>query len=642
MPQLGGQAGKTTMNMRRMIFVFGVLAAQPLAMAGDLDPSGTWSAYNHGAAVTPPMGWSSWNTFATDITEDKVLGVGKALVDSGLAAKGYRYVNMDDGWWAKRRASDGRMQIRTEAFPSAAVGGADQTSFKPFTDKLHAMGLKAGIYTDLGRNSCSQAWPDAHTKLPQGTQAEREIGLYGHTDQDIKLYFQDWGFDYIKVDACGVRDYAPAMERVTSGQFRATGPYINGWQINGTDIAGVRGLYQGVADALARYRPKDDFIFSICVWGAADVRAWGKDVGSLSRTSDDLQPRWTRMLADFDTAAFRPLYAHPHSWNDPDMLYIGYGDFDENHLTEARSHFSLWAIINAPLILGNDIRTMPKALRDIVGNPDIIALNQDAAGNQATLAYDASDVQIFVKTLASGKKAVAIFNRGIAAMDVDLTAQQLKLADDGQITLTDLWSKAQTHFTKETKLSVAPRQTLVFLADGPRRLKNGLYLSEMPGRVNPAVDGVKIPQADPLLYRSQAWGGTHGNGAHPQYAGWGGAQADLTPFGQALSIGGKPYDSGLGVLANSRLEVRNNGSTTFTAEVGVDDSTPDTSQATTFAVYGDGKLLARSAAKRYGEKPEVIRVGVKGIKIIELIATNGAAAKDQPTLATWGNAALTR
>lgn len=586
------------------------------------------------------MGWSSWNTFATNISEDKVLGVAQALLQTGLASKGYRYVNMDDGWWLKRRLSDGRMQIRTSQFPSAAVGGTAETSFRPFTDKLHALGLKAGIYTDLGQNSCSQAYPAPDGWLPQGSVEERQVGLYGHTDQDIKIYMQEWGFDYIKVDACGIRDYAANRDHVKSGQYHTLDPLIFGWQVGRADIGGVRKLYSDVSSALQREKPNNDYVLSVCVWGAADVRSWAKNVGSLSRTSDDLGPIWTRMLSNFDSAVTRPLYAHPGSWNDPDMLYVGYGEFDENHLTEARSHFALWAMINAPLILGNDVRSMPKSLLDIVSNRDIIAVNQDPAGNQAVLAYDANNVQILVKTLASGRKAVAIFNRGLGPEDVDLTAQHLKFTDDGEIALTDLWSKRQIRFKKETKFSVAPRQTLIFMADGPRRLANGQYLSEIPGRVNPAVDGVKIPQPDPTLFRYQTWGSTRGNGAHPQYGGWGGAQADITPYGQSLSIGGQQFDTGLGLLANSRIEVRNNAASTFAAEVGIDDSTLDKSQPTTFAIYGDGRLLAKSTPRVYGESALPLTAKIKGVKIIELVAANAASTSTQPTVVTWANARL--
>lgn len=633
-------------HFKASLLTFAALAAlaqagEPTDTTGTLTPHGVWSGYGNGTAATPPMGWSSWNAFATDITEEKILGVAQALKKTGLAAKGYRYVNMDDGWWQKRRQPDGRLQIRTGQFPSAAVGGAEQTSFKPLTDKLHAMGLKAGIYSDLGRNSCSQAYSPDAPNMPQGSVEEREIGLYGHTDQDIKLFMGDWGFDYVKVDACGIRAFAEGSDPVASGRFRALPPLIRGWQTRGTDVAGVRRLYTEVGDALKRTRPANDFVFSICVWGAADVRSWGKDVGNLSRTSDDIGPRWTRMLVNFDSAVGRPLYAHPGSWNDPDMLYVGQGDFDEHHLTEARSHFALWAMLDAPLILGNDVRTISPAVLAIVDNADIIAVDQDPAGHQAVLAYDADDAQILVKTLASGKKAVALFNRGLAPMDVDLTAQHLKFAEDADIVLTDLWSKQQVRFRKETKFTLAPRQTLIFVAEGTRALKNGQYLSEIPGRVNPAVDGIKVPQPDPLMFRSQVWGGTKGQGGSPQYTGWGGAQADRTPYGQPLRIAGRAYGAGLGVQANSRLEVRNDAKT-FVAEVGIDDTSPDTAQAVTFAVYGDGKLLVKSQPKRFGEAAETLTVAVKGVKIVELVATDAAPADAQPTFVTWGNAALTR
>jgi len=467
-----------------------------------LAPTGRWTAVAAGQAATPPMGWNSWNAFHTDVTEAKVLDSAKAIVDSGLAAKGYRYINIDDGWWLKRRTTDGRMVVRTSIFPSAAVGGREQTSFKPFTDRIHAMGLKAGIYSDIGANNCSQAFAPNAPNLPEGTAAEREVGLYGHIDQDIELYFRDWAFDYIKVDACGLRAFGPGSDRVKSGQYRALGPLIDVQEIRRTDIQAVRGLYQHVADALRRANPDGDYVLSICAWGSADVRAWAKDVGNLSRTSDDITPSWTRMLANFDSAADRPLYAHPGSWNDPDMLFVGHGDFDERHLSEAKSHFALWAMLSAPLLIGYDLRNAPRPLMDILGNSNIIAVDQDPAGNQAVLAYDTDDVQILVKTLRNGHKAVAIFNRGLAPADVTLTAGHMKFAATAPVTLKDLWTDATLPaFSGETKVHLDPRQTLIFDAAGTRTLADGLYLSEMTGRVNPAVDGVVIPQPDPTIQR---------------------------------------------------------------------------------------------------------------------------------------------
>jgi len=611
-----------------------------VAQGDPLAPTGRWSAYTAGQATKPPMGWSTWNAFGTDIDEDKILGSARQIVESGLAAKGYRYINIDDGWALKRRIPDGRMIIRDEKFPSSRTAGAGTPSFKPFTDKLHAMGLKAGIYSDLGRNTCSQAYSPTDTDLPKGTVPEREVGLYGRVDQDIALYFKEWGFDFIKVDGCGLRDYGPESQRVTSGKFRALGPILDSGQVTRTDIPAIQAMFRQINTALARENPDGDYLLSLCVWGAANVRAWGKDYGGISRTSDDISPAWGRLLVNYDTTVTRSLYAHPGSWNDPDMLHIGAGDFDADHLTEARSHFALWAILNAPLMIGTDLRKTPQALLDVFGNPDIIALNQDPAGNQATLAHDSSDLQILVKTLASGDKAVAIFNRGSGDYDVDLSATHLKFSETDPIELTDLWSKQRSTFTKRTKLRVKPRETLIFRAHGTRALQGGYYLSEQPGSVNPAVDGVVQPTPDPSIFRTASgWGGTGGAGDRPSYAGWGGARADSAPYGQLLQVAGKRFAAGIGVLANSRLEVRNSGASRFTTWVGVDDSASDKSSDVTFAVYGDGKLLATSKALKWGGAAQSISVPVAGVKLIELVARS-PRGDNQRLPVTWGEAAL--
>ncbi|KQQ40077.1 alpha-galactosidase [Duganella sp. Leaf126] len=613
-----------------------LVAAAFGAAADPLAPTARWSAYTAGRAGTPPMGWSSWNAFGTDIDEAKILGSARRIVDSGLAASGYRYINIDDGWALRRRQPDGRLVIRPDRFPSTAGG----STFRPFTDKLHAMGLKAGIYSDLGRNTCSQAYSGGDADLPQGTVLEREVGLYGHIDQDIALYFGDWGFDFIKVDGCGLRAYGADSPKVRTGAYRALAPVLDLQSVSRSDIPAVQAEFAEINRALQRSNPDGDYLLSLCVWGAADVRAWGKNFGNISRTSDDITPSWARMLTNFDSAVRRELYAHPGSWNDPDMLYIGKGDFDAGHLVEARSHFALWAMLNAPLMIGADLRTMAQPLMDIVGNTDIIALNQDAAGNQATLAYDADDLQILVKPLASGQKAVAIFNRGLAPIAADLTAAQLKLRQNAPVTLTDLWSREKTTFTGETKVMVAPRETRIFRVDGARLLADGVYLSEQPGNVNPAVDGVVWPQADPSIFRSSAgWTGTKGAGERPMYSGWGGARADSTPYGQVLQVAGKPYSAGLGVLANSRLEVRNQGYRKFTVQAGVDDSAQARQQAVTFMIYGDGKLLAQSRAVRWNEPVQAMNVDVTGVKLLELVARSASAPGGQLPV-VWGEAAL--
>ncbi len=631
------------MTLRRCLLPLVALCASTSLSAQTADPlapTGRWSAYQGGSAQTPPMGWNSWNAFFTHVDEEKLMGSAERIRSSGLAQKGYRYINIDDGWWIKRRTSDNKLMIRTDKFPSAKVKG--DPSFRPLTDKLHAMGFKAGIYSDLGRNICSQAYADGSEQLPEGSVAEREVGLYGHTDQDIRLFFADWGFDAIKVDGCGIRAYAADAPRVTSGQYRALAPLIDQHSISRSNIPAVKALFADINQSLAKYNPDGDYMLSLCIWGSANVRSWGKDVGNISRTSDDISPDWGRMLTNYDSAARRALYAHPGGWNDPDMLFIGKGDFDENHLTEARSHFSLWAMMNAPLLIGADLRTTPQALIDVFGNADIIALNQDPAGNQAVMAFDADGFQILVKTLANGDKAVALFNRGLAPVNAILTADHLKFRDDRPVALANLWTGEKSSFTKDMKLTVAPRETVVFRAKGDRTLADGLYLSEQPGMVNPAADGVVQPEPDPTIYRSiPNWRGTRGIGERPMYAGYGGAMADFTPYNQPLVIAGKTFTSGIGILANSRMEVRNNDFSRFAAQVGVDDSALTPDQPVRFFLYGDGKPLASTPPMRRGDPARPLAADVKGVKLIELVArADGVKANAVPV--TWGDAALLR
>ncbi|PSJ43163.1 NPCBM/NEW2 domain-containing protein [Allosphingosinicella deserti] len=617
------------------------LASSAHAQNDPLAPTGRWSANADGHAPVPPMGWNSWNAFNSDVDEEKVLASARALVDTGLARLGYRYVNIDDGWWLKRRESDGRLIIRTAHFPSAATG--KNPSFRPLTDRLHAMGLKAGIYSDLGRNSCGQIYTPDFKNQPEGSVAEREVGLYGHIEQDIRLFFAEWNFDLIKVDGCGVRGLPEDAPRVRSGLYRALPPLVDMQSLGASDVAGVRKLYTEVGRALRVHSHGRPYVYSLCLWGAGDVRSWGKDVGNMSRTSDDIQPLWGRMLTNLDTVTHRALYAHPGSWNDADMLFVGTGDFDQQHEVEARSHFSLWAMLNSPLIIGYDLRKLTPELLAIFGNAEIVALNQDPAGNQAVLAYDSDEVQIFVKTLADGGKAVALFNRTGAPRKAILTAEQLKLLATSEVRLRDLWSKEESSFRGDTELVLAAHETRVFRAGGTRRLADGLYLSEQPGRINPAVDGVPAPLPDPTIHQSiTPWVGTRGGGEHVQYGGWGGAEADRAPFGKLLRIAGKPYDTGIGILAGSRLEVRNAGFSRFNAMVGVNDSGRPSDGPVVFEVWGDGKLLARSGAMVFGTPAEALQANVAKVRIVELVARagNGAVRQPTPQPATWAEAAF--
>ena len=468
--------------------------------ADPLAPTGHWSAYTAGRAATPPMGWNSWNAFAGTVDEEKVMGSAQRIIDSGLARKGYRYINLDDGWMAKRRLSDGHLMLRAEKFPSTAASSDKETpSFKPYTDKLHAMGFKAGIYSDMGRNTCTQAWAATDEDLPKGSVAEREVGLHDHIDQDIDMYFREWGFDYIKVDGCGLRDFGPNSAKVKAGLHRALTPIMDLGAISRTDVAAVQKLFRRVGAAIEHSRPDGDFIYSLCIWGAANVRAWAKDVGNTSRTSDDISPAWGRLLVNYDSAVHRALYAHPGSWNDPDMLYIGAGDFDADHLTEARSHFALWAMLNAPLLIGADLRKTPDTLMDIFGNADIIALDQDVAGNQATVAYDSSDLQILIEDSEQWRKGCRYFQsrlrsdgRQPAGHAAEVPGRRARRDDRSLDEEAD-----QLHQGNEAARRAARD---VDLSRAWHARSGGWVLSlRTAGQSNPAVDGVTRPIADPTI-----------------------------------------------------------------------------------------------------------------------------------------------
>lgn len=621
-----------------------VLFAVTPTQAAPLEPSGRWSITPAGSAPTPPMGWNSWNAFFTALDEAKVVGVADSIVKTGLAERGYRYINIDDGWWLKRRMPDGRMVVRTSLFPSATAQASGDTSFRPFTDKMHAMGLKAGIYSDIGYNSCSQGWGAGGPNLPEGTQDEREVGLHGHVGQDMALYMGEWGFDYIKVDACGLSAFGANNVGGKQGKYRVWEPLTIDQKLNLTNVAAVQALYTDVRDALAAQRPHGDYVLSLCNWGTANVRSWGKDVGTMWRTSNDMAPNWTNMLHSFDTVATRELYAGPGRWNDPDMLEVGNGAFDANHLVQARAHFSLWAIEAAPLLMGTDLRSTPQPILDILGNAEVIAVDQDTAGNQGVLAHNSDDYQIIVKTLAAkGQKAVALFNRTELPAEIELNAAHLKMAADQPIAVRDLWAHQDLGtFKGARKVKLQPHEVAMFRVTGTPLRADGLYLSEMTGRINVADDGIPTPEPDPTIHRmaDPYAPSTSSTGARPLYGGWGAPRADSTPYDEALGIAGTTYRSGIGARANSRLEIKADREfSRFTAEVGVDDATRGKTAPVRFEVYGDGKLLATSAPLRFGQGPVALGADVQGVKVIELIARQ-MQPDTGAVLVTWANAAL--
>jgi alpha-galactosidase len=341
----------------------------------------------NGLALTPPMGWNSWNKFACDITEDTVRKTADAMVSSGMRDAGYQYVVIDDCWHGKRDAN-GFIQADPQKFPSG---------IKALADYIHSKGLKFGIYSDAGRMTCG--------KRP---------GSQGHEYQDAIQYAR-WGVDYLKYDWCFTGD------------------------------RNAKEAYALMADALRS--TGRDIVFSLCEWGTAKPWEWAKNIGNLWRTTGDIWDGFDKKNPAHDWALpvmtivdlNEPLWPHagPGHWNDPDMLEVGNGGMTT---AEYRSHFSLWAMMAAPLMAGNDVANMDEATRSILLNKEVIAIDQDKAGIQGRRVAKDGDREIWVKPLADGGKALLLFNRGTQTLRLRATSAHVGIAANAGAKVRDLWA----------------------------------------------------------------------------------------------------------------------------------------------------------------------------------------------------------
>ncbi|MFT3761818.1 MAG: NPCBM/NEW2 domain-containing protein [Pseudoxanthomonas sp.] len=502
---------------------------------------------------------------------------------------------------------------------------AGPPSFRRWTDRLHAMGFKAGIYTDVGYNACSQAHDPGSPNLPTGALAEREIGLAGFEYGDLKTVFQEWGFDYVKVDACGLADFGRDRASVAAGQYRESRPLIVRGDAVRTDAEKVETMYARVGRLLSELNPDDDFVFSICPWGEAGVRDWGGRHGNLWRTSEDIEPTWESMIRNFDSVSRRELYAGPGRWNDPDMLAVGLGEFDADHLVEARTHFSLWAMVAAPLLMGFDLNHAPASLIELLSNQEVIAVDQDAAGNQGHLVADDGRVQVLVKPLATrGERAVLLLNRGDEPVEAVVGAKQMKLSADVPIHARDLWQARDVPLDAGSlKFALEPHGSVMLKVAGTPASGTATSLGDMTGRIHVAVDGLPIYSAKPAEVS-------------------GTPRADATPYGKRLQIAGTSYEYGIGAHANSRLEVLTGRQfARFSVMAGVDDSADAPADKVTFKVYGDGKPLYESAPLSRGDRPVRIDVPVTDVDVLELVAVAADREKARlPPVVAWADAEL--
>ena len=314
-------------------------------------------ALENGLALTPPMGWNSWNRFACNVNEDLVKSAADALVSSSMKDAGYQYVVIDDCWQLNRDAA-GNIIADAKTFPSG---------IKALADYVHSKGLKFGIYSDAGTKTCAG-----------------RPGSRGHEYQDA-LQYAAWGVDYLKYDWCNT----------------------------GTENA--QAAYSTMRDALeAAGRP---IVFSICNWGVKTPWRWGPTTGNLWRTTGDINDTYDRMaLIGFGQNGLEK-FAGPGHWNDPDMLEVGNGGMKRD---EYRTHMALWAILAAPLLAGNDLRSMSPETKELLMNSEILAVDQDAKGVQGRRVWQEGPLEIWVKPLADGSQAVGLFNRSESATKMTL------------------------------------------------------------------------------------------------------------------------------------------------------------------------------------------------------------------------------
>ena len=386
------------------------------------------SASDNGLARTPPMGWNSWNKFALNINETIIKKVADSIVAKGLKDAGYTYVIIDDGWSAGRD-KNGILLADKSKFPSG---------MKALADYVHSKGLKLGMYTDVGDKTCGgYAGSLNYEKLDATT-------------------FAGWGVDYLKEDWCN-----------TTGLDAQT-------------------QYKIMSDALiASGRP---ILFSLCEWGLSSPWQWAKGVGNMWRATADIADCWDCTAGNLlgwtvilEQSVNLSPYAGPGHWNDPDMLEVGNSGLT---LNESRSHFSMWCMLAAPLIAGNDITTMDNSIKDILTAPEIVAIDQDSLGVQATRIRNAGSLQVWQKPLKDGSIAVSLLNLSATDNSMLVTWNDIGLVA-GNATVRDLWSRTDLGIYKDTfKITVPTHGVVMVKINGLKQNVSKLSLNNTNLTIN--------------------------------------------------------------------------------------------------------------------------------------------------------------
>ncbi|HHI78783.1 MAG TPA: alpha-galactosidase [Planctomycetes bacterium] len=390
-------------------------------------------------ALTPPMGWNSWNCWATSVDDNKIRASAKAMVESGLADHGWQYINIDDCWMVKLDSKDPVLGGARRDKKGRILSNKRFPDMKALTDYIHSLGLKAGLYTSPGPYTCA------------GFE-----GAYGHEEADAKR-FADWGFDYLKYDLCGYRSLYKTMDlELHQKPYRLMGGILR--------------------------RQKRDIVFSICQYGLARVWEWGEEVGgNCWRTTGDIVDTWGSVSSiGFGQHRWAD-YAGPGHWNDPDMLVlgkVGWGPrLHPSRLTpnEQYSHMSLWCLLSAPLLLGNDLSDMDPFTLNLLTNDEVLEVNQDPLGNQAKRLWKKGGQEIWAKKMEDGSQAVGLFNRDEVEGRVTLPFQLLGWEAPSRC--RDLWRQKDLAmdgpgFGKGSFSTSVPRHGVVLLRVFPPEKRN--------------------------------------------------------------------------------------------------------------------------------------------------------------------------
>jgi len=351
----------------------------------------------------PIMGWASWNNYRVNINENIIKSQADAMVSKGLKDAGYSFINTDDGFFGGRD-ENGNLLVHKERFPNG---------MKSLAEYIHSKGLKAGIYSDAGINTCASYW-DKDT-IGVG------MGLYGHDDQDLELFLKKWKYDFIKIDWCG-------------------GEWL------GLD---EQTRYTEIGNKIKAINP--DVIYNVCRWEFPGK--WVTQIADSWRISGDIDNEFHSILAIIDLNADLWRYSSLGHYNDMDMLQVGRGmSFEED-----KTHFTMWAIMHSPLLLGNDLTNISKETVEIITNKDIIALNQSPYVYQARRLVDYGDLEVWAKPLIStisGEVVVALLNRSDKADTISFTLDQVGLDNNTAYTMKDLWSKKIYNSSTDKTISI--------------------------------------------------------------------------------------------------------------------------------------------------------------------------------------------